>query len=379
MSFLLPLLGGFLFYSCSNQGSHALSFQVTERDTLYTCDFAAVPDEEKQIKLSDLIESFQIVRFENVDSALFKTRKVYISANYIGILQGGGSPFKLFNHEGNFLCDVGGIGQAEGEYTSLYSAAINEKDASIWLAPFVGTHLWKYNMEGKCVSTVKTLPMNKPSMRFEKDSSLTMTDLYFTNRSGFLYLRLLKNDSIYYSVAEKEHSYSPYNAEGNFTGCNQEIWFYNNSERFTYMTTYSDTLYTYDLKEDRTKPRFVTTFQRDQKHFLVYNELPSSFLINVIGFGDDNDSKLIIADKMSGEASCVKIYNDFMGNLPVSSFNPSNGWYHRMYEPIELIELLEKQLSNKECSKQDRAKLKELLSSIDENDNNIMFMGKLAK
>ena len=303
---------------------------------MYICDLAAVPDKEKQIKLSDLIESFQIVRFENVDSALFKTRKVYISANYIGILQGGGSPFKLFNHEGDFLCDVGSIGQAEGEYTLLYSGAINEKDASIWLAPIFGTHFWKYNMEGKCVSTVKTLPMNKPVMRLEKDSSLTMTNLYFKNRPGFLYLRLLKNDSIYYSTAEKQYSFSLYNAEGNRTGFNNEIWFFNNSERFTYMTTNSDTLYTYDSMEDCTRPRLVTTFQRDKKHFLILRELPSSFLINVIGFGG-NKSKLILADKMTGETSCVKIYNDFMGNLPVSSFNPSNGWYYQMFEPTRLI------------------------------------------
>lgn len=75
----------------------------------------------------------------------------------------------------------------------------------------------------------------------------------------------------------------------------------------------------------------------------------------------------------------LKVTNDLIGNLPVQDLATSinNGWYYEMFEPYQLLDLIDERLSNSECSDQDRKVLEDLKNSIDEDGNNIMFMGKL--
>lgn len=365
-------VGILLSVSCNRTSKRVLSYQLIGDDTLYVCDMQSISNDEEVLKLSDLIDSFRIVRFENTDSAFFKTWKVYISDHYIGILNAT-SPFKLFDHSGNYICDIGGIGQAKGEYTMLYSGAIHEKDSAIWLAPFSGVYLWKYDMQGKCIASIRVQDMHKPVIRCETDNTLTATNLYFKGMPGFLHLRLFADDSIFYSVAGTKYAFTPRDENGNFNGYNHEVWFYNNVEKFVYMTTASDTLYTYNMQKDRTSPRF-TIAPKTIDQYYTFNETPAYFLINVSG----ECRKHALVDKATGKASYVKIQNDFMGNLPVASFVPTNGWYYQMFEPIELIELIKATLLNKDMKTSDKMKLENFLLSIDENDNNILFMGRLS-
>ena len=58
-------------------------------------------------------------------------------------------------------------------------------------------------------------------------------------------------------------------------------------------------------------------------------------------------------------------------------FNFKNGWAYRLFEPNYLINWIEKRLEEKDCNKEDREQLYQLLETIDEEDNNIMFIGKL--
>lgn len=355
-----------------------LSYKLNGKDTLYICDLAKVSEQVKDINLSELVDSFHIINFENSDIALFKPWKVYITNQHIGILQDAMSPFKLFDRTGNYLCDIGGIGQAEGEYTTLYSAAINESEKTIWLAPFNGDKLLKYKMNGDLISSIKVCSMRKPVIRCEEDNTLTIANLFFKNMPGFLYLRLLTNDSIYYSANEKEYSLNPYDPNGNFIGYNHEVWFYNNSNLFNYMTSANDTLLSYDVIRGKTIPRF-TAYSFTDENYYVFDELTTCFLISIYNLKGISGQKLAIADKVTGNTSYVKIYNDFLGGLPVTKFTPSNGWYYEMFEPAELIELIEKYLLNKDISENKKDILNKLLNTIDENGNNILFLGKLSQ
>ena len=117
-------------------------------NTLTVCDFAKVKD-TLNVPLSEWVEDCRLVRFENTDTALFKMWWPAITDNYIGIRQSGGV-FKLFDHKGKFLHDIGAMGQGPGEYAgSLYSELIDEKNKVIYLAPFAGsTKILKYNLDG---------------------------------------------------------------------------------------------------------------------------------------------------------------------------------------------------------------------------------------
>lgn len=362
-----------VLFSCKAGDSQYLKTCVIDNDTIYTCDITEIPESEKTIMLSELIDSFQIVHFENTDTALFKTWKVYITDQHIGILQHGSYPFKLFNHSGTFVCDVGSIGQAHGEYTGLYSGCINEKDSSIWLAPFYGNQLMKYDMNGKCVLSLKTRQMRKPIIRHELDNTLSLANLFFKDVPGFLYLRVLKDNSLCYIDSEKEYAFNAYDKEGSFTGFNNELWFYNNTSLFTYMTTLNYQLFNFDTNTNKTRVRLSVIPPTNREQIIILDELPMFFIINMYG----EKRQIILADKKTSETYYVKIQNDFLADLPVYNFSPSNGWYYEMFEPIELIDLINQHLMNNNPDEEKKDRLEKFLSEIEEEGNNILFMGKL--
>jgi len=50
-----------------------------------------------------------------------------------------------------------------------------------------------------------------------------------------------------------------------------------------------------------------------------------------------------------------------------------------MYEPLQLMERIEKRLEESDCTDADKKVLKELYDSLDEDGNNIMFIGRLKR
>lgn len=50
-----------------------------------------------------------------------------------------------------------------------------------------------------------------------------------------------------------------------------------------------------------------------------------------------------------------------------------------MFEPYRLLDLIDERLSASECADKDRKVLEDLKTSIDEDGNNIMFIGKLKE
>lgn len=51
----------------------------------------------------------------------------------------------------------------------------------------------------------------------------------------------------------------------------------------------------------------------------------------------------------------------------------------QMFEPMELAEAIEKRLSQSSCKDAEKKQLKELAETLNENDNNILFFGKLKQ
>ena len=67
-----------------------------------------------------------------------------------------------------------------------------------------------------------------------------------------------------------------------------------------------------------------------------------------------------------------------MGNLPVNKLGiPQDAWYCELFEPLQLVELIEEKLSDENCTDKERKALEELRSSFDEDGNNILFFGRI--
>lgn len=342
------------FCSCTRMSDDSVTCQSIENEIFYVCDASKI-DAFETINLSEWISDFKIVRFENSDMALFKFWKIYITENYIGILQDAQSPFKLFNHQGEFICNVGSIGQGPGEYTMLYSAAIDEKTNTICLAPFSGDKLLKYNIDGDFICSVYIGKMQKPQIRFETDGSISLVHLCFKGMTGFQYARIDKDNNVSYILPNKYQAVEARDKNGNFVGFNHEVWFYNNSPDFTYMTTAIDTLYKYNPQNERTIPRFTMT--NHTGYYCIYNELPFCFMVkfgSVKGETWKPESSIAVIDKQLEQSYYVKIINDKVGHLPIDDLPYSNnGWYHEMFEPYQLIEKIQTYLKENKCSDED--------------------------
>ena len=85
-------------------------------------------------------------------------------------------------------------------------------------------------------------------------------------------------------------------------------------------------------------------------------------------------------EKATGKGAFVRIYNDFWGNEPVENMTVScnNGYYTLNIEPSALMEKLEKGLKNNPDESR-RKEMEALLKTIDEDDNNYIFIGKLKE
>ena len=107
--------------------------------SLLVCEYADLSGKEKELRLSDFVEDCRVVRFENADNAYFKG-SIVATENYLFVKQGRGNPCKLFDKEGHYLCDVGGVGNGPGEYYQpIYDVAVDENGKRIFLAPFTDT------------------------------------------------------------------------------------------------------------------------------------------------------------------------------------------------------------------------------------------------
>lgn len=80
-------------------------------------------------------------------------------------------------------------------------------------------------------------------------------------------------------------------------------------------------------------------------------------------------------------SSQYRLVNDFYGNLPISNPNSrfNKGRFIFNIEPAALQEMIEAHLVSGKCPPGAKAQLKELAATLHENDNNLMFVGKLKR
>lgn len=355
--------------STSPKGDGTLTFVETDADnTLTVCHFDQVKN-TIDINLSDLVEEFKIVRFENSDSAFFKGYGLCITDHYIGIRQSNNLPFLLFTHDGKLKCQVGAIGNGPEEYNqSIYDEVINEKTKEIYLASFAFLpKILVYNTDGKFVREIVTKEkLSKPKIEVDDDGDITIIHMPFeNNKEKFLTAVYDKGGSF-----KQELKPTPNFLQKDF---NQDIFAYHNVPGFSFWLSSCDTLFHYDKNANKIHPKFKMDFGGVSEIPLhIYNELPGYYLTAMLG-----GKGVIAVNKEKQTSNYAKLINDFFGHMEAPIFNFSNGWFYQMNEPGWLIAQIEKRLAESSCSDEDRKQLKELLDTIDTEDNNILFMGKL--
>ena len=372
----LALVATCLLAGCKQKnGNQSDGTASIDYSGLITCDFDKVKEEIITIPLSEWVDEFQIVRFEDKDTALFKMWWPLITDNYIGIRQRSRLPFKLFDRQGRFLCDVGNVGGGPGEYNSLYSEAIDEKNGWVYLAPFANSdHLLKYDLQGEYIGEVELGErLNKPKLQMLPDGSLSLVHLYFhDNKSTMMAATVSPEGKVTRCPDVPKHLQVAFR-DKQLPGFNHEIWHYGNTDEMKFAYTFSDTLYTYDHKTNRLRADFVMkNYRKSDDTYCIHFPMRDRYITWVKGKGS------IVTDMKTRQSHFFELKNDFMGGLPINN-QSSNGYLWAMYEPMQLMEIIEERLEQSDCTEADRKVLKELYNSLNEDDNNIMFIGRLKR
>lgn len=360
-------------------------------DSLLFCEQQLIKD-TLDIPLSLLAEDFELIRLDNQDEALVGEQMVIVSDNFMLVWNHDKNPVKMFDRKGNFLGNLGAIGQGPGEYKALYDAQIDEANNRIYLQQWSSSELLVYDLQGNTLPNIP-LCMRVPKAKLKintSDSLIAVMALPFPDMPAVAWVQDFKGNRK--SSIDRDH-HTAYDF-------NSEVYACYNTDAFDcliryMMPTREDTLYHYDYTENRLRPYLTMHFtDTDPIPVHTYLELPHHFTghmaemaqISKNMFGTTGPINYII-DKQTRKGAYMHLINDFLADeeLPLLSFDGSfppfpnfrNGYYILNIDPGNLRDILEKKLKDGKFSPERQQKLSELKDSIQENDNNYILLAKL--
>ena len=379
-----------LFTNCSQSGSHGnienLQTVAKNVNGLIVCDKSLL-NETITIPLSFFIEGeLQIVKLDDSDEALVKNNPAVISDNYIFIQGMPPMPCKLFDKKtGQFISNIGSIGQGPNEYTMIYDQQIDELNNRIYLLPWDQKKILAYDLKGNAIESIP-LCHNVPKGGFKvdtKEKTIIVAALPFESAQAVVWQQTFDGTMLSY-IAPGHLALRP--------DFSNEITTYKESDVFDFfifsLLPRADTLYRYDSSVNKLIPLFTCDF-KELEGFHFYTESSKYF------FGDFSEPKQVstnitstqnrqsyFVDKQTLKGSFFILGNDFLGGKEINKpiFELNREYYVYNADPGNLRDELEEQLnSNKKLTSEMREKLTKLKNSITDNDNNYILYAKLKK
>ena len=358
------------------------SKSIINGDTVITCDFSLVKD-TIDFPLSNIMSDLEMIKLENSDSALVSRYHTFVSENYIGVYTME-NEYKLFDRQGNFLCEIGRKGQGPGEYMFLYDSQIDEKNNRIYLMPWMQKKILVYNLQGKFLSDIP-LPEFVPKARFNINTNkqiATIMILPFKGQNNYVVWQQDFQGNILQRISSEYFALEP--DYGN------EVISYRNTQNIDFYLAgwpdKQDTLYYYMGNENRLKPVFTFTATEPFSHW--YIDLPDH-VITIIAQQERMDEngqfyapvpKQFIVDKRTLKGAYIKPVIDHLGGISIPSrVLYQDGYFIANMYPHELKDGLGKIIRNTEnnLSEQKLPNIKTLYEDIDEEGNNYILIGKL--
>lgn len=363
--FLAALLLG--AYCCSPKGDGSVTEIMVNGDKMYAFSLNELRSDTNIIALSSLVEDCDLVQLETNDDTYVNPWFTTVTDKYIGVRQRDNRPYMLFDRSGKFITNVGSQGGGPGEYTiSLYDDIIDDKNELVYLTSMNSDKIMVYNTSGQFLrDIVAPIRLQKPKM-FLEDGILTVIHMPFGNQAIAAQFNASTGE-VLRGLTSPSHL-----VVRSFDG---EIFNTRNVPGvFDFLHTSSDTLYHFDVKNNKIKPGFMMTFESSEKPFKQYYQVNKELLLTFI-FGKG----LVATDLKNKTSSWVKVVNDYYGNMPAPTFITQlrNGYWVYNLQPEQLIENIEDRLVKKDCSENDKKILNKTLSTLEEGANNVVFIGKL--
>ena len=341
------------------------------------------------LPLSYWVDDLVTVKLDGKDEALVGQGPVCVSENYILVGRANNVPCKLFRRDGSFVGKVGNIGQGPGEYTMIYDMQIDEQAGHVYLLPWNAKSIFVYDMKGQYL---KDIPLNKkyekmivPKGKFKVDAArnrVAVMLLPFDYLPVVAWVQDMEGNFI------NEVPMNHLKVKPDFS--NEVVSTKAASDALdvflcTFWELRKDTLYHLNIEDGKLHPKFTMNFGQRKIAIHDYHEFPRHYvgaLTNPVQVGDrtyqTEGEVFFMVEKMSKKGAFFRIGNDFLDNEPIKymPFHCSNGYYTLNIEPAVLIERLEKGLKNNPDEAR-RKKMEALMKTIDEDDNNYIFIGKL--
>ena len=343
------------------------------------------------LPLSYWVEDFETVKLDGKDEALVGHGPVYVSDNYILVRESNNVPCKLFRRDGSFVGKVGSIGLGPGEYTDVYDMQIDEQAEHIYLLPFRSKAIYVYDLKG---NYQKDIPLNKKYEKMMVPKGLFKVDAA-KNRVAvmtlpFDYLPLVAwvqdmEGNFLHEVPMNHLKIRPaFSNEMLSSKCFADAL---DVSLYTLKEVRKDTLYHLDMNDGKLYPKFTLDFGGRDITRHNYFDFSTHYAGSLAAIEQVSENSFMVnatcaylVEKESGKGAFFRTTNDFLDNEPINIISKRciNGYYTLNIEPAALIEKLEKGLKNNPDETR-RKKMEALMKTIDEDDNNYIFIGKLKK
>ncbi len=381
---LFLLLAGGLLTSCNDKKDVSSSVfekygviasrQVVNGDTVMACD-VSLTKEPVELPLSLLIDTLEVIKLDQKEEALVGRGWITVSDNYLGISESG-SAYKLFTRQGQFVCNVGGVGQGPGEYRLIYSSQLDEANGRIYLLPWQSQEILSYDMQGNFVESIP-LPYRVPKGSFQVNPAkrqVTVVQLAFMD-SPVAWVQDWEGNIIH------ENRSPQMSLQPDFSN---EVSVYKRGSNFLDFSIMramptTDSLYSYRTETNKLVPLFTANFSGDIP-FHTFTESSNYYITQI--YGPNPDPKImrltvvnrIIVDKQTLKGGQYKMVNDFLGGISLEEVF-SEYDYTLCMEPSSLLELIEERLTE-DISSKDRDFLNAWKNDISEDDNSYVIIGK---
>lgn len=391
MSLALAGCGGTAKQSIGKTGRLDTMPVIAERlqygsDSIVVADLSSL-DAPVTLRLSDLVETLEVIRLENSDEALVGGGGIWVSDNRL--LINSGDVVKQFDRQGKYIGTVGAKGQGPGEYEiAPYDIAVDEEAGRIYLLEFSTDKLLIYDLDGKYVGNVPlTFRTRKGIVEVDtKGNRITVGALQFSgDEPAFVAWTQDLEGNLLGGVERKDLTVVP-------DYSNEVIKGYSPDGEFTYsLFRYEpspDTLYTYS--DGMLTPEFTARFN-DDVPMHMYMSYPGFYVIDTagkpveVGEGMYHLPSLppIVIDKKTLRGGRTQLMLDIVGPVTAPNswfFSKSPGYFAKCVDPGDLADMIDGADTDADMvTAEDIRRMEEFKASIGQDDNSYVIIGRWKK
>jgi hypothetical protein len=412
---IIPILA-MLFFSCNERNEDRVVSTVNiDGRKIPVIHFDRLPDELRETGISEIIDDYRMIPLETKEECLIGNAMTFLFEDKIivGTQKNFPNPVicYMFDKDGKFITEVGSGGNGPGEHTGyILSSLLPLPDTNMFVlsfmaenqlfnsnAEFVSNVKQPYELMGNSVSYSGDIWYSPGTVRghpfYPRDSVL----LVMHNRKGEIKNRIER--TVYPPGAEK--GFTPSMGGGSLYIYNGKWHLYSPGNDTVFSLSGEDVVHEYILDRGIKGQKYNTIVETEsiigRYGYSVIGETDNQWIVNCSEMTEAEVSEfrpgqwggrynmrdeLAVIGKKSEVAMRMEVFDDLFGLIDERAFNSSH--YYTTGNKLVLaqqasdlkIKIAEK-LSEDDLNPDQRKRLVELDSLIDENSNPVIFIFSL--